>query len=395
MTNIAVLLKVVPDLEGIRYDPERKTLIRQGVNLFLNPFDGRALRVALDLRRSGDSVTAISMGPPAAERVLREALDLGADRALLITDRLLAGSDTLVTARTLIRSIQLAAAELILCGRNSTDSDTGQVGPQVAGMLGIPFLSSARRIDRMDGEPNLEVVSDTEAGWARYRCTPPAVVSVDEKIAKIRKPTPEELAAASPRKVEILTATQLGLDASVLGLAGSPTVVGELVNEEPGRNPQLFIEGTPEERVQAAATALGERLSRGPPTPPPAPPLVEPLNDAREVLVHVTDEEGELQAAALPILTGVRRLGRGFWPSAIWVGPPPSESALQAIAAAGGRVVRHLGNTPGPMLPRRVAIGITAALESRPAAAGVAFLATLYGRSVAGQVSARADLGLV
>ena len=102
--DFAVLIKVVPDVEKMRYDPDRKTMIREGSELFINPFDQRAVRVALDARRPGELVTVVSMGPPSAEAALQETLALGADRAVLLTDRQLAGSDTLVTVpRALVK----------------------------------------------------------------------------------------------------------------------------------------------------------------------------------------------------------------------------------------------------------------------------------------------------
>ncbi|HYK94103.1 MAG TPA: electron transfer flavoprotein subunit beta, partial [Thermoplasmata archaeon] len=112
----AVLVKVVPDLDQLRFDPERKTVVREGNQLYANPFDQRALRVALDLRRPGETVSVLSMGPPAAESVLREALALGADRAVLITDRALAGSDTLVTARVLAHALRRVDHRVVLAG---------------------------------------------------------------------------------------------------------------------------------------------------------------------------------------------------------------------------------------------------------------------------------------
>src|SRR5579863_1123181 len=139
--RIAVLVKVVPALENVRFDPERKTMVREGIEQFLNPFDARALRVALELRRAGETVHVLSMGPPAARAVLAESRALGADRATLVTDPRLAGSDSLVTARVLARALDGAGpTDLVLAGKWTTDSETGQVGPQVAGLLGTSVV---------------------------------------------------------------------------------------------------------------------------------------------------------------------------------------------------------------------------------------------------------------
>jgi electron transfer flavoprotein alpha subunit len=365
------------------------------VTLFTNPFDARALRVALDLRRAEEMVTAVSMGPPAAAAALREALALGVDRAVLVSDPALAGSDTLVTARTLARALSRAQAELILCGRNSTDSDTGQVGAQVAGILGIPFLSSARRIER-DLEGNgLTVTSDTEVGWAIYRATTPAVVAVDEKIVRIQKPTPERLAEVSSRSIETIAAADLGLDSEAIGLGGSPTVVEEVADEEPHRIPEIFSAGSISDRLARAAGVLSDRLGGITSHTPPHAPSLERREDEREVLLHVTDEEGALFPPALPVVTATRRLGSGYWPTALWVGPEPPPEGLDALAKAGVAGVVHVA-LPSPTAPARsAALAISRVLQIRPHAAAVVFLATFYGRSVAGQLSGMTGLGLV
>ena len=193
--EFAVLVKAVPELDDLRVDVSRRTLDRSAAALRLNPFDARALRVALERRRPGESVTVLSMGPPGAEPALREALACGADRAILLTDGALAGSDCLATARALARSLSVLRSEVVLTGARSTDSETGLVPPEVAALLRIPIAGPARALDRSD-EGGFTVTADTRTGWVRVRVDPPCLVTTGEKVAKPLHPDAEKLAAA-------------------------------------------------------------------------------------------------------------------------------------------------------------------------------------------------------
>ena len=145
--KIAVCVKYVPVVAQIGFDYATKTIIREGVPSEINPFDRLGLACAVSLKTStADEVLAVSMGPPQAREGLVHCLALGADRALLLTDRALAGSDTLATARALALLLRREKPDLIVCGRNSTDAETEQVGPEIAGLLGLPHMSQVRRL---------------------------------------------------------------------------------------------------------------------------------------------------------------------------------------------------------------------------------------------------------
>ncbi len=391
--DFAVLLKVVPDLVQLRFSPETKTVVREGQSLYGNPFDLRALLVALELRRPGETVTVISMGPPAAEGVLKEALAQGVDRALLVTDRALAGSDTLVTSRTLARALGRVGHDVVLCGLFTTDSETGQVGPEIAGLLGVPIVSGARAIQRDAEGTGFEVTADTPDGWARVRLAAPFVVSVDEKIVKLKRPTPAAVAAIPTERVERLTAGDLGLAPGVVGHAGSPTVVEALEDLEPARHPLVLADGPLEERIRAAVARLEEILAAPAPVPVPLPPRAGPLGDSEEVLLLVTGPDGALEPAALPLVSEVRRSLAPLWPSALWVGGDPSPEARTALARAGALRLLHAA-VSSPLSSRRAALAIDAGLDASPRAAAMMFLADPFGREVAGQVAARRGLGL-
>ncbi|MGI0052769.1 MAG: electron transfer flavoprotein subunit beta/FixA family protein, partial [Thermoplasmata archaeon] len=188
--KIALLLKSVGNLEEARFDPDRKTMVRDGP-MFPNPFDARALGAALALRGVGGSVTVLSMGPPGADGVLAETLRAGADRAIRIGDPSLAGSDVLLTARVLAGALRELDADLVLAGRASTDSETGVVGPEVAALLDRPMVGPARSIRGPFADSSLEVEVDEEHGRARYRLFPPVLLTVGEKIGKPAKPRSE------------------------------------------------------------------------------------------------------------------------------------------------------------------------------------------------------------
>ena len=172
--KIVCLVKQVPETGSIAFDDETKTLRREGVPLELNPFDRWAVQHAVGLREQlGGEVVALTMGPPQAERALQEALSVGADRAILLTDRVFAVADTLGTSRTLAYALRKEGFDLVLCGRKSTDSETWQVPPEVAAFLGVPHLTDAVAL-----EPGLRATRTTDEAEEVWDVSLPAVVSV-------------------------------------------------------------------------------------------------------------------------------------------------------------------------------------------------------------------------
>ncbi|MGC2289305.1 MAG: FAD-binding protein [Thermoplasmata archaeon] len=393
--DFAVLVKVVPAVEQFGFDPQRKTLLRTGVQSFLNPNDSRAVRIAVQLRRPGEHVTVLSMGLPEAEVQLRETFSFGVDQVVLLTDRALAGSDTLVTARVLHAALRGVGHDLVLAGERSIDSDTGQVGPEVAALLDVPVLTSARSLTRTLDGPGLEAITETVTGWNRFRFAAPAVVTVNERILrKAPKPTPAEIARAVGMTVETRGVGELGFRAGTVGLEGSPTLVRAVENEEPERHPRVFAEGELDARIEGAASAVEELLRSPAARPAPLPPLSSTLPDDREVLVLVSGPTGSTDPASFGVLSELRRWGSHVWPSAVWVGRAPAEVERTAVARAGaarGYLV------PTDMLfvgSRTVARALDHLLTFRPLLAGVVVLADPFGREVGGQLAARRGLGL-
>ena len=389
-----VLAKAVPPSESLRYDPVSRRVYRDGSGLVMNPFDQRALRVAFELRRPGETVTVLSLGPPTAREPLKEARALGADRVLLVSDPVFAGSDTLATARALAAAAKRVGHDVTLAGTWTTDSETGQVGPEVAALLEMPVVSGARLLRRDPEGPGFEITVDTPSGWAQCRASAPLLVTVGEKIAKPLHATPEALDRVPQPAVETLTASDLGILPAETGTAGSPTVVGSVEEVAPTRTPQLFADGTVADRVRAAMAAVTLLLGAPRPGPLPLPPAPASRRPEAEVLVLVTGSTGDLDPSSLGLVSEVRRALPGAWPSAVWVGPPPTEAATHRLDLAG--TLAGYCATTVEMRPdsRIVARGFASALDTRPSSAAGLFLSDPFGREVGGQLAARRGLGL-
>ena len=175
--KIAVCVKYVPVVSRIQFDYEQKTIIREGVPSEINPFDLLALVCGVELKSvPQDEVLVLTMGPPQAREGLVECLALGADRAQLLTDRALAGSDTLATARALALALEAEQPDLIICGRNSSDAETGQVGPELAELLGIPHISQVSQLEYQRDRNHIVARRVTDDGYQIMECPLPALV---------------------------------------------------------------------------------------------------------------------------------------------------------------------------------------------------------------------------
>lgn len=247
--NIAVCIKQVPDTENIRLDPETNTLSREGVQSVVNPYDLNALELALRLKEQhGGSITVLTMGPLAAETALRKALSCGADRAILVTDRAFAGSDTLATAYILSKALLKAGPfDLILCGKQAIDGDTAQVGPGIAVNLNIPFATSITKVNSSTTS-HCVVERKMEGGFDRLRVPFPSLLSIDREIGELRTANLLGKMFASTASVEIWNADNLGCDRSRIGLKGSPTSV-VYVFSPPQNKHVVFLKGSTQEQV--------------------------------------------------------------------------------------------------------------------------------------------------
>ena len=224
--KIIVCLKQVPGITEVKIDPQTNTLIRQGIKNIINPFDTYALEEGVRLKeRYGGEVTVLSMGPPQAEEALREAISLGTDGAVLLSDGDFAGADTLATAYTLARAVaKLGEYDILICGRQTIDGDTGQVGPELAEMLGIPFLAYASKIEEISNGC-IRVKQMVEEGHELIEAPLPAVITVVKDINTPRLPSLRGIARSKSAAIPVWTAQKLDVDKNLVGLSGSATRV--------------------------------------------------------------------------------------------------------------------------------------------------------------------------
>jgi len=224
--NIVVCLKQVPGTTNVKIDPNTNTLVRQGIENIINPFDAYAIEEGVRLKeKHGGKVTVITMGPPQADAALREAVSLGADEVVLLSDRAFAGADTWATANTLAKAIvKLGKIDLVICGRQTIDGDTGQVGPEMAEMLKIPFVAYVSKIEEVK-DNYLRVSRMVEDGHEVIETTLPAVITVAKEINVPRLPSLRGIMKSKSVAVAAWGVKELGVDPNTVGLAGSSTQV--------------------------------------------------------------------------------------------------------------------------------------------------------------------------
>ncbi|MDR2076737.1 MAG: electron transfer flavoprotein subunit beta/FixA family protein [Desulfovibrio sp.] len=223
--NIVVCIKQVPDTTEVKLDPVTGTLIRKGVPSIINPDDKAAIEAALRIKdQSGARVTILSMGPPQADAALREALAMGADEAILLSDKAFGGADTWATSSTIAAAVRKLKYDLVLTGRQAIDGDTAQVGPQMAEHLGLPNISYAEEL-RLEGD-SVIVRRQYEDRRHIVKAKLPCLVTVLSELNEPRYMTPGGIYAAY-REKEVLRwgRADLDIDDSNLGLHGSPTRV--------------------------------------------------------------------------------------------------------------------------------------------------------------------------
>lgn len=248
--KIIVCIKQVPDAKDVRLDPETNTLAREGVQSIMNPYDQHALEEAVRLREElGGEVTVLSMGPPQAEDVLRQAISCGADRGVLISDRAFAGADTWATSYTLAKAVnKIGDFDLILCGKQAIDGDTAQVGPGLAIQLDIPFLTCIQKV-RKANEKEIVMERMMDDGYDVVAVDYPVLLTVVKDLNEPRIPSLKGKMKSKKAIIEVLSAADVGADASCIGLAGSPTQVVD-VFPPPPRGERAMLTGTIDEQVE-------------------------------------------------------------------------------------------------------------------------------------------------
>ena len=373
--RIATLVKQIPKFEEMRLGDDGR-LVRDGVELHMNDYCRRAVRTGCDLAEAtGGTCTAITLGPPEAHTVLREAILCGCAGGLHVSDPAFAGSDTLATARALAGALEAHGPwDLVLCGRNSVDADTGQVPAQVAELLGLPFLSGVRELDLVKGTVRVLLEHDDE--WVRAEVDLPAVLSCAERLCdpcKIKEP--EAWATVDARLLTSITAAEIG--PGLWGQAGSPTSVGEVrVLEVPRTGERL--EGAGVEQVDRVVEVLRDRGALVA-DDRPSDRVPEPSPDGHEVVVLVEPDRERVAAELLAVAAGL-----GGRVTAIGIG-----AAADLSARGADRVL----NVDGTLHEDDLAALLAQRLADDPPWA-VLVSGTAWGRHVASRLAARLCAGL-
>ena len=373
--RIATLVKQIPKFEEMRLGDDGR-LVRDGVELHMNDYCRRAVRTGCDLAEAtGGTCTAITLGPPEAHTVLREAILCGCAGGLHVSDPAFAGSDTLATARALAGALEAHGPwDLVLCGRNSVDADTGQVPAQVAELLGLPFLSGVRELDLVKGTVRVLLEHDDE--WVRAEVDLPAVLSCAERLCdpcKIKEP--EAWATVDARLLTSITAAEIG--PGLWGQAGSPTSVGKVRVLEVLRIGER-LEGAGVEQVDRVFKVLRDRGALVA-DDRPSDRVPEPSPDGHEVVVLVEPDRERVAAELLAVAAGL-----GGRVTAIGIG-----AAADLSARGADRVL----NVDGTLHEDDLAALLAQRLADDPPWA-VLVPGTAWGRHVASRLAARLCAGL-
>ncbi len=263
--NIIVCIKQVPETTDVRINPETNTLIRDGVKSIINPFDMYAIEAGVRLKeKMGGKVIVITMGPPQAEAALREAISMGCDDAVLVSDRAFAGSETWATSYTLSCAIKKAAKEfggydVIICGKQASDGDTAQVGPGISTHLDIPQVTYVKKIEEVK-DNTVKVERMTEEGYDVISAPLPVLFTVVKEINEPRIPSLKGMMRAKSAKIAVWTAKDIDADPKDLGLSGSPTNVVRIFTP-PHRTGGQIITGETGEIVDKVAGLLKEVIT--------------------------------------------------------------------------------------------------------------------------------------
>jgi electron transfer flavoprotein alpha subunit len=389
--RVASMAKQIPHPEAMRIEDGR--LVRDGVELEMNAYCRRAVAEGVTLAaETGGSCIVVTLGPPSAEDVLREAIAWGADAGLHLCDPAFAGSDTLATARALAAAVRTSGPyDLVLLGLNSLDGETGQVGPELAELLDLPFASGVRRLEDLGDRLHLELEHDD--GTQDVEIMLPAVLSVAERLCDPCKVDPAGRAQVAASRISRLGAADLG--PGPWGAEGSPTVVGEVHPMEHDRA-CVVLEGAVAEQVEEAIRLLEARGAFGAGTPAPAAePAAEPFrpDGERPRLIAVLDEPGR-GTVAVELVAAAARLGDDAGASVQLLRPAPAGPDAAGAAPPAPPGTDAVIVLQGSLVPEDVADAVTAYVGEESPWALLA-PSTAFGREVAARVAAATGSGLV
>lgn len=264
--QVIACIKQVPDTTQVQIDPKTNTLVRDGIPFIVNPYDTHALEECLRLKdKYGFKVTVLSMGPPNAEAALRKALSVGVDRAILLSDRVFGGADTLATSNVLTAAIKKLNEEeevaIVFCGKQTIDGDTAQVGPGIATRMNLEQLTLVDLIEELDPKAKKLIVrrrleGRSEVVEARF----PALITAVRELNRPRYPTVPMRLRSKDAKVEVWNNEVLKLDVNTIGLKGSPTVVARIFSPQRDKG-EMIGEGITDPK-QVASLLIDKMLEK-------------------------------------------------------------------------------------------------------------------------------------
>ncbi len=262
--KIIVPIKQVPETSNVKMDPATGTVIRAGIETVVNPLDLYALETALRLKeKNGGTVTVLSMGPPQALKALKEAIAMGCDDAVLVSDRKFGGSDTWATSYTLAQSIKkIGGYDLIIAGERATDGDTAQVGPGIASWLDVPVATYVAKVESMDAQA-IVVERLVEEGYQILSLPLPCLLTVVKEIAAPRLPTLDGKIRSRQMQIPVFSTENMVLDAAALGLKGSPTKVVKIDTPKVTRGGTVVKAGDDEAVIMAVDQLMSFLESKG------------------------------------------------------------------------------------------------------------------------------------
>jgi electron transfer flavoprotein beta subunit len=270
--HFVVCIKQVPDSAQIRVHPVTNTIMRQGVPTIINPYDLFSLEEALRWRdKVGGEVTVLTMGPPMAADSLRKALTIGADRAVLLTDRFFAGSDTLATSFALSAALlkigeTFGKPDIVFCGKQTIDGDTAQVGPGIAKRLNLEQITYVSGINEVDGENRTVTLERrSEGGVQVLKTNLPAMITMLEGSNVVRRGRIDDALRAARAEIVTWNAKEAGIeDVTMCGLRGSPTVVKKVFAPSPRAEKAALVElgATPAESAEALIQAIFKKTPK-------------------------------------------------------------------------------------------------------------------------------------
>ncbi len=397
MLKIAVCIKQIPLIEDANFDPETKTIKRDGPAV-ISAFDLRAIALAVELKaRHGAETTVITMGPAQARAALMDALAMGLDRAVHLEDRAFAGSDTLATARVLATWLARENFDLVLLGKYSLDAETGQVGPEIAEMIAAAQITGVRKVE-IDGN-SIRAERESDYGYDEIEARMPAVLTCAERVAQPIRMKPEAQEQARSKPIVTLSASALGADAGAFGFAGSPTWVQEIRSlAQPKTTCRMIDASDPERAALAVIDALDsigalEPRRRERRTISPA---IRPGLRGRDLWVACeTDLAGNITRASLELLSEADALVSRLGGAVVALGYPAAFARHAAVVASYGADRVLVLDNPGleGYAPGRVAEAVARIVRER-SPWGLLLPASEHGRDWGPRLAARLGLGL-